>query len=250
MNDPWNDLEKEIHWIAGAGFEFIDLAVEPPRGKLSHTMRIKKLLEQKNLGVVGHIDPYIPHAHRHRDIREASFDIIKRSLDQLSRVGAEKVTIHPDYPTYQISDEELLKLHVESLNRIIPSAESMGLTVMLENFVTPFDWPGTFVNILESVPNLSVHLDVGHANLCPEGNRLEEFFEVLADRVIHLHLSDNRGQDDDHLPLGAGNIDWEWVARILKRYKYDGTVTLEVFTQNREYLVTSLNIWREVWLRT
>ena len=52
MNDPWNDLEKEILWISGAGFQFIDLAVEPPRGVLSHTMRIKELLQEKDLDVI------------------------------------------------------------------------------------------------------------------------------------------------------------------------------------------------------
>ena len=250
MNDPWNDLEKEILWISGAGFEFIDLAVEPPYGVLSHTMRIKELLQEKDLDVIGHIDPHIPHAHRHRQIREASLEIIKRSLDQLSRVGARKVTVHPDYPSYQQTDEDMIKLHIDSLNQMVPIAESMGLTLMLENFIAPFDWPGTFVKILESVPKLEVHLDVGHANLCPECGRLEDFFEVLADRIIHLHLSDNKGNDDDHLPLGAGVIDWEWVARTLKQYNYDGSVTLEVFTQNREYLITSFNLWRDIWKRT
>jgi sugar phosphate isomerase/epimerase len=63
-----------------------------------------------------------------------------------------------------------------------------------------------------------------------------------------VHVSDNRGGEGDlHLPLGAGNIDWRSAIRALKRAGYDGTVTLEVFSREREYLRASKRLWQDWW---
>ena len=48
-------------------------------------------------------------------------------------------------------------------------------------------------------------LDVGH--LCAAGNADADFFAAHADRLRHMHLHDCRG-GQDHLPLGAGALDW------------------------------------------
>ena len=62
-----------------------------------------------------------------------------------------------------------------------------------------------------------------------------------------MHLSDNKGKVDDHLPLGAGLIDWADAARALKASGYDGTVTLEVFSPHREYALASREYWLALW---
>ena len=58
-------------------------------------------------------------------------------------------------------------------------------------------------------------------------------------KIAHVHLHDNDRRSDQHLPLGAGKIDIpRSVARELKSF-YDGTITLEVHSQDREYLKAS-----------
>jgi L-ribulose-5-phosphate 3-epimerase UlaE len=52
----------------------------------------------------------------------------------------------------------------------------------------------------------------------------------LSDRLLHVHLSDNKGKSDDHLAIGAGTIDWKKELRLLKASGYDDTITLEIFT--------------------
>ncbi|MGI8706674.1 MAG: sugar phosphate isomerase/epimerase family protein, partial [Actinomycetota bacterium] len=79
-------------------------------------------------------------------------------------------------------------------------------------------------------------------------NRTPELLEAFGDRLAHVHLSDNRGGGDDlHLPLGAGAIDWRSRLRELKATGYDGTITLEVFSREREHLRSSRRLLLEWW---
>jgi sugar phosphate isomerase/epimerase len=66
-------------------------------------------------------------------------------------------------------------------------------------------------------------------------------------RVHHFHFSDNFGQDDDHLKLGAGNIKWERIIKFLKNKGYDGTITVEVFKSGLAGEAESLRKLRRWW---
>jgi sugar phosphate isomerase/epimerase len=125
---------------------------------------------------------------------------------------------------------------------------SKGITLMFENFVKPFDSPEVFARILQDIPGLKLHLDVGHCNINQERNLTADFFEGFNNMIEHIHFSDNNGLDDDHLPLGCGNIDWEEIINIIKHYKFDKTITLEVFAPDRDYLLLSRDKLKS-WLR-
>ena len=122
---------------------------------------------------------------------------------------------------------------------------------MVENLDRLFSDVEDLKEILDAVPDAGFHLDVGHANLnLGQGgvNRTARLIEAFGDRLAHVHLSDNRGGTDDlHLPLGAGTIKWKEVIRLLKGASYDGTLTLEVFSREREHLRTSRRLLLEWW---
>lgn len=81
-----------------------------------------------------------------------------------------------------------------------------------------------------SSDRIGVCFDVGHANYSRVP--IDQWFEVLADRIGYLHLSDNAGAFDDHLPLGQGSVDWQLVDRCWKQLGKDIPVTLETGTLN------------------
>jgi hypothetical protein len=64
-------------------------------------------------------------------------------------------------------------------------------------------------------------------------------FRIFGPRIGHLHVSDNNGRLDEHLPVGQGIIGFKAMARALKRIVYDNTLTSEIFSPNRDDLVTS-----------
>ncbi|MFH1122185.1 MAG: TIM barrel protein, partial [Pseudomonadota bacterium] len=59
--------------------------------------------------------------------------------------------------------------------------------------------------------------------------------------------NDNFGKEDSHLPIGAGIIDFERILRGLKETQYDSTLTLEVFSRDRDYLKLSKEKIKKMW---
>jgi sugar phosphate isomerase/epimerase len=104
--------------------------------------------------------------------------------------------------------------------------------------------PGDYNNaaqlgeLLNPLPDLGLHLDIGHANLLVPANTTSEILAAFGDRLRHVHLHDNKGGHEDlHLPLGAANIDVRRAVHALKDCKYDSTITLEVFSPDRHYRI-------------
>ena len=71
-------------------------------------------------------------------------------------------------------------------------------------------------------------LDIGHANY--SRTPIGQWFDQLGEWIRYLHLSDNLGGFDDHLPLGQGNIDWALVNRLWTALGKDVPLTLETGT--------------------
>ena len=67
-------------------------------------------------------------------------------------------------------------------------------------------------------------MDLGHANL--EG-QIEPFFNQLADKIVHIHASNNDGIDDQHNGVNEGTIDYNWLAETLEKIGYDKSVIVE-----------------------
>jgi len=57
---------------------------------------------------------------------------------------------------------------------------------------------------------------------------LDAFLHVIGTRLIHVHVHDNRGVHDDHLPPGSGTIQWAKVFEGLRRADYEGHLMLEL----------------------
>jgi len=129
------------------------------------------------------------------------------------------------------------------LSEISDTARSLGVTICLENMfprnmfgVEPIEFEGLF----RLFPTIQLTLDTGHANIAEnKNNRLMKLVEQFADRIGHLHFSDNNGYRDDHLAIGEGAINFKPLIKSLKEIGYDDTITLEVFDQNRQALVDS-----------
>jgi len=98
------------------------------------------------------------------------------------------------------------------------------------------------------LPELGLHLDIGHANLLVNHNTTGEILAAYGHRLQHVHLHDNKGGSSDlHLPLGTGNIDTAHYVRLLQSVGYDRTITLEVFSTDLQYLAHSRDLLRRIW---
>lgn len=251
MNFPGRSVLKEIHRIAEDGFDLVDLTLEPPAAWLPNGKEVGGLISDLGLQVVGHTAWYLPIASPFPELRRQALDLYKKGLDVFAAAGAQLVNIHPDQRVPLTSPEKVRAANAEAIRELASTAGERGIVLMVENLDRMFSDVDDLAAILDAVPEARFHLDVGHANLrTGQGgkNRTPKLLEAFGPRLAHVHVSDNRGgQDDLHLPLGAGLIDWRGAVRALKETGYDGTVTLEVFSREREHLRTSRRLWLEWW---
>lgn len=76
------------------------------------------------------------------------------------------------------------------------------------------------------VENFGVCLDYAHAMLskCPG----REWVEALAPYIRHIHINDNDLQNDLHLAVGSGKLDWQEFDRLVRQYHVEASVLVEV----------------------
>ena len=249
MNNPMIDVYEEIQLMAHLGFDFIDLTLEPEE-TYSATVdvgRLKRAIDGAGLGIVGHTAWYLPVGSPFPALREAAIDELGRCLRVLRELGAAKMNLHPSMKVPLHDEEWAISQNVDALARLVEIARPLGMLVMIEN-MPHFSRVSHLKPILEAVPEAGLLLDVGHANLDTPYNHTEELLAHFGDRLAHVHVSDNRGGHDDmHLPLGVGNINWVKVVKALKNVGYDGTITIEVFGDDDDYLTMSREKLKRLW---
>lgn len=132
--------------------------------------------------------------------------------------------VHPGYlsPYGAQVPHEACRTNLASLRELCEFAADFGILIAVENMP---DYPKIFgkypeemSEMLEAIGshNVGFTFDVGHANTV---GLTDEFLEVLGGRISHVHIHDNGGERDEHLPLGDGTVDWKSVLEKLSDYR-------------------------------
>lgn len=144
-------------------------------------------------------------------VKGLSAQLVKESIDHARELGAELVVVHPgSFPPDSRGDPEAYwQLNFDSISEICRHAAREGVEVCLENMPAKtrlfLQTPQDFLRLSDEGLDFEVALDVGHANTM---GQLEEFLALLKGKIRHLHLHDNMGDRDAHLPVGRGTVDW------------------------------------------
>ena len=257
MNNPAKPILSEMETIAKQDFDYLELTMDPPYAHYNVIQTQQKplldLLKSSGLGLICHMPTFVSLADLTPAIRQASLSEVIRSLDVAASLMPMKIVVHPAFIGGMGMSvfEHAKALAMESLSVIVHKAAGLNLEVCLENMfprarfgVEPVD----FRDIFDQFPDIYLTLDTGHAYIeGAGGRRILEFIEQWPDRIHHLHVSDNFGKEDNHLPIGTGTIPFAKVAQQLKRSGYDRTVTFEVFSQDREYQSISRKKFERLW---
>jgi sugar phosphate isomerase/epimerase len=247
MNDPRLDAVAELRWAAEHGFDFVDLTVEGPRADLENldTAALREAVAATGLGIVGHTAPYLPFASPVARLRQAAVECAAETFELFASLGAQWVNVHLAHTPALFSRQQGLAWNSESFCRLADLAEPFGLRVMVEHPPRASVTVEDVRTVIEADARLGFHLDVGHANV--GGDKLEGLLKALGHRLAHVHLSDNRGAHDDHRTLGDGFINWPRAIGLIKQAGYDETITLEVQSPDRDYVLISAEKLRRWW---
>jgi sugar phosphate isomerase/epimerase len=161
----------------------------------------------------------------------ASLKRLTQSLANANAIDAKMWVFHPGQRTgigqfYPGADFEQMS---QSIKQLYVQAEEFGINIALENLPAKY-WflmstPEEFQRMYkETNLPIGIALDLGHANL--EG-QIQPFFDLLADKIVHIHASNNDGSEDQHFGVEDGNIDYVWFAETIKKIGYDKSVIVE-----------------------
>jgi len=234
LGEPFNRTLKQIGKMQTKYVEIVDDGTQALSDK--RVAALKEVAKSHGIEFTLHA-PFadINIASPSKDILAASLKRLKQSMAFASELDAKVWVFHPGAKTgiSQFYPGAEWKRNTASLQDLYGHAEKLGVNIALENLPGKY-WfmmhtPEEFMRFYHetSLP-LGIALDLGHANL--EG-QIEPFFNLLADKIVHIHASDNDSSDDQHLGIGKGKIDYDWFAQTLKKIGYDKTVIIESVTE-------------------
>ncbi|MDR1313887.1 MAG: sugar phosphate isomerase/epimerase [Deltaproteobacteria bacterium] len=108
--------------------------------------------------------------------------------------------------------------------------DACGSKLFIEN--TADRSPRAIRTLLEHMPpdRAGMCLDLGHWHHSGMGSgwrNLGRWLDITGDRTCHLHLHDNDGSADQHLPMGSAKIDFPLAWRLLAERGLDPSATVE-----------------------
>jgi len=137
--------------------------------------------------------------------------------------------------------------NLRSVRALIAVAKKLGVDIAIENTPEPFSFLikrmrdiALFYSELGMDADLGMAFDVGHANTTKE---VFGFIDKFADKIVHVHVSDNEGKYDQHKGIGYGKIDWKAVAKALKGINYKGVVVCE----SVDHVLESIEVMRRIF---
>ena len=225
----WFADKKENEDGTWSGWDFADMA-EKNRAQVKRAGKEKDIL-------------YTVHAPwQANPLQPQGLALLLKSLDFAGDIGADLVNLH-------LYTEEGVQVFLDRLAPIISYAAERGVRIALENtpITTPTDFREFFACLSGSeLPGEAVGmcLDIGHANLCDRTrNDFIRYLDELGTEVpiIHMHLHENYGDFDSHLPLftGPARENDGGIRVLIERLKdrhYQGALILEVWPQPPELL--------------
>lgn len=143
----------------------------------------------------------------------------------LARNGGGTVVLHTSFPAGNWYPHRWGSF-LSSMNELLDTAPA-GIRFAVENTPVDSGRVSVILDIVNRYPvdRVGVCLDLGHAHI--EESAISAV-HAAGSRLIHVHASDNRGEKDEHLVPGKGDIPWTGVTTALRETGFDGPFTLEL----------------------
>ncbi len=241
------DDDEYLDFLFGHGITGLEVLHQEPYLEFTE----QTMFEQRVQSIVKKYDSTIsvhaPHidvnlGSLNRRMRTLSLDALLRAAQWARLLDADVLVIHPglgvsgmtqgawhhgvDSPRgWQHRQLGLVAEAIQHCARLFPD-----LTLAVENMIFPHEFFRTPLDLrllLERIQtsNVGICLDVGHAHAAQQA--WEWFFSQCGEAIVHIHLHDNHGNVDEHLPVGQGTINYSGFLSKIRQFGYRGAVTLE-----------------------
>jgi sugar phosphate isomerase/epimerase len=235
---PWyydEQLMPYLELLAPAGIRHIELRRLTPHIDLSRPRAAERFSERcRDLGLhihSVHMPVELAHGMAEVDValRRDSVRQAKHIAEIVCRMGAKMLVTHAGGRIPEGTPRSIVEAaSFESLTSLCAFCATLGLPVALENTL-----PVEFGSVAEAITfqrklapyGVGCCLDTSHANLTGD---VAEAVDVLGQKLLTLHVSDNNGTRDEHALPFDGTIDWRSFMAALDRINYAGVFMMEV----------------------
>jgi sugar phosphate isomerase/epimerase len=250
MTNPTIDILKEIKTTHDLGFDYVEIGIEGPAASpeilLKEKKQILNLLKKYKMFAIGHTSWWVDLGSNYVSVRKGWLEECKKIIRLCNELGITLLNFHSHSNGLFMSDKKgkkiILNNFVKSLKELVAYGKKYDVEIMLENMPDKNEIIDIkdFKYIIDRVPSLKVHLDVGHAFIFDKMKGVENYIKTFKNKIVHIHIHDNHGQFDEHLPLGAALIDYKKVIKLLKKIKYNRTITFEIFSKDLDLIEFSM----------
>ncbi|GGI45894.1 protein FrlC [Agromyces flavus] len=164
-------------------------------------------------------------------LRASSIGMFRRAAELCVELGAPLLFLTPGRGFENEATDAAWRRSVDAIGEIAAYAGRLGVSCVLEplqrvesNLVND---AATLAHMLDEIaaPNLGAALDT--VAMAVAGDTVDAYFDLLGDRIRHVHLID--GRPNGHLAWGDGELPLGSYLEALGRRGYDGCLTFELF---------------------
>lgn len=201
--------------------------------------KLRELSKEYKVNISFHIPYYINISEIVLPLRKSNINYLLKCIQVASELKATHVTLHVGkfywFPVGPWMRKKSLNRFIKNMRKVLKVCEDKNVIVALEN-VVPIPNGSEYYLLGDSVEDfkfifsnlesrhLKFCLDTGHANM---GEGVLEYINNFHDKLCCVHYHDNNGLNDEHLPIGEGNIPWEELAEKLININYQGPIISE-----------------------
>ena len=182
-----------------------------------------------------------------KQVLELSRARFVHALETAAVFSPEHMVFHCGYEPYKYHSirREWMDISIETWVMLAEKAEKLKIPLVLENTFEAS--PDDLAPVLDALSPHGVGfcLDVGHAHAFSR-TRLDIWLDVMKDHLAALHLHDNHGIHDEHLAIGQGDIDFQYLFSFLvDKNTRPRVITLEPHEKGQ--LGPSLSALADLW---
>ncbi|MCD6302334.1 MAG: TIM barrel protein [Anaerolineae bacterium] len=146
---------------------------------------------------------------------------IQTNIDLALDLGTNIITTHIGAVPADRSDP-VWSVLAEALNKVGSYAEERGAVLATE---TGPEEGATLRDLLEALDTDGVRVNFDPANFIIYGYDMRAAVDALLPYVVHTHAKDARGREE--VPLGEGDVDFDWYIPKIRSQGFDGFFTIE-----------------------
>jgi sugar phosphate isomerase/epimerase len=218
---------EAVEKVAKLGYPFAEISMKDPEELGSNLSRLLQIKSSYGIDYIGHF-PNEDHPVKPEILMDKFVPKIKGIIDLCPELSIRKCTLH-FWMDVRWIDPDIAKAKVPIIRNLVEYAALRDVVICIENLSEQYN---SFKPLFDIIPELRMTLDIGHAQLLSKENSSYDFIENCFGRIDHIHVHDNRGgtrlEDDLHLPLGQGIIDYPAIFTMLDERGYQSTMTMEL----------------------